>query len=221
MSYDIYANSTRSIAKNKVLKNTYLLLAASMVPTVLGAFVGLQTGIYSVFATNPLIAVIAFFAIAYGFIFAISKNANSGIGIALMLGFTFFMGLMLSGMLASVLTQVNGAQIIMAAAGGTATIFLGMSFLATVIKKDLSGWSNFLIIGVLLLIVGGIANIWLRLPMLSLAISYVATVIFSIFLIIDTQRIVNGGETNYIRATLSIYINLYNIFSSLLNIFRS
>lgn len=221
MSRDLYANATRSVTQNKVLKNTYMLLAVSMIPTILGAFTGLQTGIYSVFATSPLISMIAFFVIAYGFIAAISKNANSGLGVGLMLGFTFFMGLMLSGMLASVLSQANGPQIIMAAAGGTATIFVGMSFLATVIKKDLSGWSNFLVMGVVLLIVACVANIWLKLPMLSLAISYIATLIFSVFLIIDTQRIINGGETNYVRATLSIYINLYNIFSSLLNIFRS
>ena len=117
--------------------------------------------------------------------------------------------------------MANGSEIIMLAAGGTGALFVTMSALATVIKKDLSGMYKFLITGVVLLIVAGLANIFFQLPVLSLAISYIAMMVFSIFLLIDTQRIVNGGETNYIRATLSIYINLFNIFTSLLNILRS
>ncbi|HCJ8468284.1 TPA: Bax inhibitor-1 family protein [Escherichia coli] len=219
--FSMYKSEVQSATKNKVLRNTYMLLALTMIPTIIGAFIGLELGIASFAASNPIIFFVGFLAVSIGMITLVAKNSNSSAGVFWLLLFTLFEGALLSVMLASVLKMANGSEIIMLAAGGTGALFVTMSALATVIKKDLSGMYKFLITGVVLLIVAGLANIFFQLPVLSLAISYIAMMVFSIFLLIDTQRIVNGGETNYIRATLSIYINLFNIFTSLLNILRS
>lgn len=204
-----------SASQNKVLRNTYLLLAATMVPTVLGAWVGISSG-FSLFAGSPFISFILFMAIAFGFFYAIEKTKHSPLGVYILLGFTFFMGLMLSRLLGYALGLGNGAQLIGLAAGGTGVVFFSMASLSTVIKKDLSSMGKFLFIGVILLIVASVANIWLQMPALMLTISLLAVVIFSLFLLYDLQRIVNGGETNYVSATLSVYLNVYNIFSNLL-----
>jgi modulator of FtsH protease len=202
--------------RNRVLRNTYALLALSMVPTVLGAWIGVATG-FSLFAGNPFIGLIAFFAIAFGFFWAIQKNKDSGLGVVLLLGFTFFMGLMLSRLVGSILGFSNGASLIMTAFGGTAVIFAGMASLAGTVKKDLSqGFGKWLFIGVILLILASVANIWLQMPALMLTISVVAIAIFSAFILVDVQRVINGGETNYVVATLSIYLSVYNVFSNLL-----
>ena len=208
--------SAQSIAvKNKVLKNTYMLLSASMIPTVLGAWVGINTG-FSLFAGSPLISMIIFMAVAFGFFYAIERTKNSPLGVYLLLGFTFFMGLMLSRLLGFALGMQNGAQLIGLAAAGTGGIFFGMSVLSTTIKKDLAPMGKFLFIGVILLIVASVANIFLQMPALMLTISLLAVAIFSAFLLYDLQRIVNGGETNYVTATLAVYLSIYNIFSNLL-----
>jgi modulator of FtsH protease len=206
--------------QNRVLRNTYLMLAATMVPTVLGAYVGMAMG-FSFFASSPLIGMLLFLGIAFGFFFAIEKFKNSVVGVYLLLGFTFFMGLMLSRIVGAALGMGNGGQLIAVAAGGTGLVFFGMASLSTVIKKDLSGMGKFLFIGVLLMIVASIANIWLQMPALMLTLSLLAVVIFSLFLLYDLQRIVNGGETNYISATLSVYLSVYNIFSNLLVLLMS
>lgn len=203
--------------RNRVLRNTYWLLALSMVPTVLGAWVGVRTG-FSFFAGSPFIGLIAFLAIAFGFFFAIEKFKNSGVGVALLLGFTFFMGLMLSRLIGSILGFSNGANLIMTAFGGTAAIFAGMATVATVSKRDFSGLGKWLYIGFAVIFVAAIANIWLQMPALMLTISVLAVVIFSLFILFDLQRVVNGGETNYVTATLSVYLSVYNVFSNLLAI---
>jgi modulator of FtsH protease len=204
-----------AVSRNRVLRNTYALLALSMVPTVLGAWIGVTTG-FSFFAGSPFIGLIAFLAIAFGFFYAIDKFKNSGIGVALLLGFTFFMGLMLSRLLGSVLGLANGGQLIMTAFGGTALIFGAMATTATVSKRDFTGMSKFLFVGVLLLLVAAAANIWLQMPALMLTVSVLAIAIFSAFILVDLQRVVNGGETNYVTATLAVYLSVYNVFSNLL-----
>lgn len=219
--FDVLKNESQSMIKNKVLRNTYMLLALSMFPTVIGAFLGLQMNFSAFVSGSPLLFSLGFLAVSFGMIMLIQKTSNTSMGVFWLLAFTFMEGILLSVMLSSVLRLTNGSEIIMLAAGGTGVIFIAMSFLATVIKKELSGMSKFLFTGVILLIVAGIANIFLQLPMLSLVISYVAMMVFSLFLLMDTQRIINGGETNYIRATLSIYLSLFNIFISLLNILRN
>ncbi len=201
--------------RNRVLRNTYWLLALSMVPTVLGAWIGVSTG-FSFFAGSPFMGLIAFLAIAFGFFFAIEKFKNSGIGVALLLGFTFFMGLMLSRLVGHVLGFGNGAQLIMTAFGGTAAIFAVMATVASVSKRDFSGMGRWLFVGFLVIFVAAIANIWLQMPALMLTISALAILIFSAFILVDLQRVVNGGETNYVSATLAVYLSVYNVFSNLL-----
>jgi modulator of FtsH protease len=201
--------------RNRVLRNTYMLLALSMVPTVFGAWIGVRAG-FSFMAGNPFLGLILFLGIAYGFFFAIERYKNSGIGVALLLGFTFFMGLMLSRLIGHVLGFGNGAQLIMTAFGGTALIFAVMATVATVSKRDFSGLGKWLFVGFLVIFVAAIANIWLQMPALMLTVSALAVLIFSAFILVDLQRVVNGGETNYVSATLMVYLSVYNVFSNLL-----
>lgn len=206
-----------SASRNRVLRNTYALLALSLVPTAVGAWLGLQVG-FSWMAGNPFIGFMLFMAVAFGFFYAIERYKNSGIGVALLLGFTFFMGLMLSRMLGHVLGFGNGTALVMTAFGGTAAIFATMATVASVSKRDFSGMGKWLFMGLLVVIVGMVANIWLQMPALYLALSVMAIGIFSAWLLYDVQRIINGGETNYVTATLSIYLSLYNIFVHLLSL---
>lgn len=201
--------------RNRVLRNTYWLLAISMVPTVLGAWLGVQFK-FSFFSGSPMIGFMAFLAIAFGFFYAIEKTKNSGMGVAILLGFTFFMGLMLSRLIGHILGFSNGVSLIMTAFGGTAAIFAGMATIATVSKRDFSGLGKWLFAGVLVILVAALANIFLQMPALYLAISVLAIAIFSAYILFDVQQIINGGETNYISATLAIYLDVYNIFSNLL-----
>jgi modulator of FtsH protease len=202
-------------SRNRVLRNTYVLLALSMVPTVLGAWIGVTTG-FSFMAGSPLLGFVLFMAIAFGFFFAIDKFKNSAIGVALLLAFTFFMGLMLSRLIGNVLGYTNGAQLIMMAFGGTAAIFGVMATVATVSKRDFTGMGKFLFVGMLVIIVAALANIWLQMPALMLTISVLAIGIFSAFILVDLQRVVQGGETNYVTATLGVYLSVYNVFANLL-----
>ncbi|MEG2033892.1 MAG: Bax inhibitor-1/YccA family protein [Janthinobacterium sp.] len=201
--------------RHQVLRNTYWLLALSMIPTVLGAFIGVQ--MHLPMLTGGM-GFIIFMAVAFGFMYAIEKTKNSGLGVAVLLGFTFFMGLMLSRMIAMVLGFKNGSELIMTAFAGTAGVFFVMALLATVIKRDLSGMGKWLFAGVIVLILASVANIFLGLSALSIVISMVAIAIFSAYILYDVQQIINGGETNYISATLRIYLDVYNIFTSLLSL---
>ena len=212
-----YAGPIGSVEqRNRVLRNTYWLLALSMVPTILGAWIGVTTGFMATMGAG--MSAIVFLGGAFAFIFAIEKTKNSASGVPVLLGFTFFMGLMLSRLLAFVLGMSNGAGLIMTAFAGTGVIFLGMATLSTIIKRDLSTMGKFLFVGVIMLIVAGIANIFLQSSALMITLSVVAIGIFSAFIVYDLQRVKNGLETNYITATLGVYINLYNVFSNLLAI---
>ena len=204
-----------SATQNRVLRNTYVLLALSLVPTVFGAWLGVQFN-FSLFAGRPLIGFVLFLAIALGFFYGIEKTKNSGWGVALLLGFTFFMGLMLSRLLGKVLGFSNGSMLIATAFGGTSLVFFGMATLAGTIKRDLSNMGKFLMVGVLVLIVASLANIFLQIPALMLTIMVLAIAIFSALLLYDINRIITGGETNYITATLNIYLDVYNVFTNLL-----
>ena len=207
--------SSRALSQNRVLRNTYWLLALSMVPTVLGAWLGVQLK-FSFFSGSPAIGFVLFLAIAFGFFYGIEKTKNSGMGVALLLAFTFFMGLMLSRLLTFVLGFGNGAQLIGLAFGGTAIVFTAMASLASTIKRDLSSMGKFLFVGVIMLIVAAFANIFLHVPGLMIAISVIAIGIFSAFMLYDINRIVTGGEANYVTATLAIYLDVYNVFTNLL-----
>jgi len=211
-TYDVSA--TRA-TRHRVLRNTYWLLALSMIPTVLGAFVGLTTAL-PIFSGG--LGFLLFFAIAFGFIFAIERTKNSAAGVPVLLGFTFFMGLMLTPLLRHTLGFSNGGLLIMSAFATTAVVFGSMATIATVTKRDFSGMGSWLFAAVIVLIVASIANIFLQIPALFLAVSAVAAAVFSAFILYDVQRIVNGGETNYISATLSIYLDVYNVFTALLQL---
>lgn len=202
-------------SRNKVLRNTYWLLALSMIPTVAGAFLGVSMGV-ALF--SGILGFVIFMAVAFGFMWAIEKNKDSGLGVALLLGFTFFMGLMLAPLLTHTLNYSNGGSLIMTAFGGTAIVFAVMASIATTTKRDFSGMGSWLMAGVVVLLLAIVANIFLQMSVLSIVISILAIGIFSAFILYDVQRIVNGGETNYVTATLSIYLNVFNIFSSLLRL---
>ena len=204
--------------RNRVLRNTYMLLAVSLVPTVLGAWTGLHLGLAQWMLTNPGMGMLLFLGGAFGLMFVVERNKNSGAGVAWLMAFTFFMGMMLSQMLSFVLGLANGVQLISMAFGGTALIFAVMASLATVVKRDLSGLSKFLFVGMIMLIIAGIANIWLQMPALMIMFSVAAIGIFSAFMLIDVRRVLDGGETNYISATLAIYLDLYNVFVNLLSL---
>lgn len=215
----IYGTSSGDslLARHRVLRNTYWLLAISMIPTILGAWLGVQFR-FAFFPASPFIGFIAFLAIAFGFFYAIEKTKNSGVGVAVLLGFTFFMGLMLSRLIGHILGFSNGAALIMTAFGGTASILGVMATIATVSKRDFSGLGKWLFAGVLVLMLAAAANIFLQLPALYLAVSVIAIAIFSAYILFDVQQIIHGGETNYISATLNIYLDVYNIFVNLLSL---
>jgi modulator of FtsH protease len=216
-TYDLGRGSVTSAeVRNRVLRNTYWLLALSMIPTVFGAWIGITTGFAMFAAASPMMTLLVFFAVAMGLIFAIERFRNSGVGVVLLLAFTFFMGLMLSRLLSFVLGMVNGPTLIMMAFGGTAVIFGVMATVATVSKRNFAGLGQWLFMGVIVLIVASIANMFLHLPALMLTVSVIAVVIFSAYILFDLQRVVNGGETSYVSATLRIYLDLYNVFTNLL-----
>ena len=209
-----YGQPLAQAERQRVLRNTYWLLALSLLPTVLGAWVGVSTGI-----TRSLtggLGLIVFLGGAFGFMFAIEKTKNSAAGVLVLLGFTFFMGLMLSRLIAMVLGFKNGSELVMTAFGGTAGVFFVMASLATVIKRDLSGMGKFLFVGAMVLMVGGIINVFVGSTTGMLVISVAAIGVFSAYMLYDLKQIMDGGETNYISATLALYLDLFNVFQSLL-----
>jgi modulator of FtsH protease len=209
-----FGGSVSSAARNKVLRNTYWLLAISLLPTVAGAWIGVATGITA--ALSGMMGLVVFLGGAFGFIYAINKTKNSAAGVPVLLGFTFFMGLMISRLIAMVLGFSNGADLVMMAFGGTAAVFFAMASMATVVKRDLSGLNQWLTIGVILLVVGMLINMFVASSTGMVVLSMLAVAIFSAFLLVDIKRVIDGGETNYITATLSIYLSLINIFQNLL-----
>jgi modulator of FtsH protease len=212
-----YAEDARVVqpgASARVLRNTYALLALSMIPTVLGAWLGLATGLAA--SMGGVLAMVVFMVGAFGLIFAIEKNRNSPAAVPLLLAFTFFMGLMLSRLLGFVLGLHGGAGLVMTAFAGTATIFFGMAALSSFIKRDVSALGKWLFIGAVMLMVAGIANVFLQSGALMITVSVMAIGIFSAFVLHDLKRVRDGQETNYVIATLGVYLSLYNVFQNLL-----
>ncbi len=202
--------------RQRVLRNTYWLLALSMVPTVLGAWLGVSTGLMASMGTG--MSLIVFMAGAFGLMMLVEKTKNSSTGVYALLAFTFFMGLMLSRLLAAVLGFKNGSSLIMTAFGGTGAIFFAMASLATVIKRDLSSMGKFLFVGAIIMLVAGVVNVFLQSSALMLTLLVLSMAVFSAFMLYDIKRVLDGGETNYISATLAIYLDLYNVFQSLLSL---
>jgi modulator of FtsH protease len=200
--------------RNRVLRNTYWLLSLSMVPTVLGAWFGVETGLSQAF--RGILGFLLFFAGIFGFIYAIEKTKHSGAGVPVLLAFTFFMGLIMSSLIERTLGYSNGPTLIMTAFGGTAGVFLVMASLASVIKRDLSGMGQWLFVGTIVLLVGGVINMFVGSTVGFMAMSMAAIGIFSAYMLYDLKRIIDGGETNYITATLSLYLDIVNVFQSML-----
>lgn len=203
--------------QNKVLRNTYMMLALTMIPTIIGAFVGTSIN-FSFMAGHPIMAALVMFGTMMGLLFAVTALRDSGWGIVALLGFTFVAGVFLGPILQVALHLKNGAQLIGLAAGGTSVIFFSLATIATTTKKDFSFMGKFLFIGLILLIVASLANMFFQIPALSLTISAIAVMIFSAYILFDVSRIVQGGETNYVMATLSLYLDIYNLFINLLSL---
>jgi FtsH-binding integral membrane protein len=210
-------NADVAVSQNKVLRNTYMLLAVSLVPTIFGALVGSQINL-SFLRTSPIISALAVLAIFYGWIFMIEKNKNSSVGLYLLLGFTFFMGLLLTPLLQRTLGLANGGQLVMMAAGGTAAVFAVLSGIASNAKRDFSFLNKFIFVGFIVIMLGVVANIFLQMPLISLMLCGAFIVFSSAVILWQINDIVRGGETNYISATLTLYVSIYNIFTSLLQI---
>ncbi|MGH8704160.1 MAG: Bax inhibitor-1/YccA family protein [Burkholderiales bacterium] len=205
-----------SAEAQKVLRNTYLLLALTMVPTFAGAFLGMATS--AVIVQNPIISTLVMLAVVIGLQFAIVAYRNSVLGIALLLLMTGLLGWWLGPILNVALALKNGMQLVGYAAAGTAAVFLGMGAIAVTTKRDFSFMGKFLFVGMIVLLVAMIANLWLQIPALALTISSLVIVVFSLFLLHDLSRIVTGGETNYVLATTGVYLSLFNIFANLLHL---
>ncbi|HET9644359.1 MAG TPA: Bax inhibitor-1/YccA family protein [Burkholderiaceae bacterium] len=202
--------------RNRVLRNTYWLLALSLVPTVLGAWVGVSTGIMAMM--SPGVSLVVFLLGAFGLMFGIERTKNSSTGVVMLLAFTFFMGLMLSRLIGLMLGFKNGSSLIMMAFGGTAGVFFAMAALATVIKRDLSGLGKFLFVGAVIVLIAGLINFFVQSTAMMLALNVIVMGLFSAFMLVDIKRVMDGGETNYISATLAIYLDLYNVFQALLSL---
>jgi modulator of FtsH protease len=211
---DYHYVTTTPAERNRVLRNTYWLLALSMVPTVLGAWLGVVTGLSR--AMSGGVGLVVFLVGAIGFMYAIEKTKETSKGVPVLLAFTFFMGIMLSRMIAMVLGFKNGAELIMTAFGGTAGVFFLMASLSTVIKRDLSGMGKWLFVGAIVLMVGSIINVFVGSSAGMMAISMLAIGIFSAYMLYDIKQIIDGGETNYISATLALYMDIMNVFQGLL-----
>ena len=208
--------STSALAQNRVLRNTYLLLALTMVPTVIGAYIGMATS--GVIMGSPILSTVIMLAAVIGLQFGIAANRNSGIGVVLLLLMTGLLGWWLGPILNVALAMKNGMQLVGYAAVGTGAIFLAMGAVASTAKRDFGFMGKFLFVGMLALLAAMIANMFLQIPALALTISTLVIVVFSLFLLYDLQRIIRGGETNYIMAATGVYMSLFNIFANLLHI---
>lgn len=212
-----YEQSSRAVTTHRVLRNTYMLLGLSMIPTVIGAFIGLSMD-FSFMAEHPIMGAVAMIAVMFGLLWAVQANRDSGLGVALMLVFTGAMGVFLGPILQVALGLSNGGEIVSLAAGGTGLVFFVLAGIATTSKRDFSFLGKFLMVGLILLIVASLANLFFQIPALHLTLSGVAVLLFSGFLLFDISRIVNGGETNYVMATLAVYLDIYNLFVNLLQL---
>ena len=196
---------------NKVLRNTYMLLGMTLLATAAAS------GLAIILNLPPLAAIVCMIA-SFIMIFVVNKTADSAKGIGMIFIFSILMGMSLGPMLQIYLKMANGPSIVFQAFAGTALIFFSLSAYALTTRKDFSFMGGFLMVGMIVALVAIVANIFLHIPVLSLTISAVVILLMSGLILFDTSRIIHGGETNYIRATISLYLNIYNIFVHLLSI---
>ena len=206
-----------ALQQHKVLRNTYMLLALSLIPTVIGAAIGTNIDL-GFMRTSPMLSFFAILAVFYGWIYAIERNKDSAAGVVLLLGFTLFLGLLLGPLLQRVLGFKNGTELVMMAAGGTAAVFFLMAGIASTSKRDFSGLGNFLGVGAIVIMLAVVANVFLASPMLYIVLVGAFVLFSSLMILWQVNAVVRGGETNYVSATLSLYISIYNLFSSLLQL---
>jgi len=206
-----------ALQQHKVLRNTYMLLALTLIPTIIGAAIGTNVDL-GFMRTSPMLSFVAILAVFYGWIYAIQRNKESGLGVALLLGFTLFLGLLLGPLLHRVLGFKNGTELVMMAAGGTAAVFFVMAGIASSTKRDFSGMGSFLTVGAVIIMLGVVASMFMASPILYLVILGAFVLFSSLMILWQVNAIVRGGETNYISATLTLYISIYNLFSSLLQL---
>jgi modulator of FtsH protease len=199
------------LSTNKVLKNTYLLLGVTLAFSAITAGISMAVGL-------PQGAALILTLVGFGLLFVVHRTADSGKGLVAIFAFTGVMGASLGPMLNYYLAMPGGPALVMQALGGTALVFFGLSAYALTTRKDFSYMGGFLMVGLLVAVVAMIANIFLAIPALSLTISAAVVMIMSGLILFDTSRIINGGETNYIRATVSLYLNIYNLFIHLLHL---
>jgi modulator of FtsH protease len=207
-----------TLDQSKVLRNTYWLLALSMLPTIAGAYAGMSINFAAFYKTSPIMAPLLMFGAMFGMLFVVSALRNTAWGVLAVFGFTFVSGVMLAPMLQYAAGLKNGGQLVALAGGMTAAVFFVMAAIATVSKRDFSFLGKFLFVGVILLIIASLANIFLQVPAMAVTISAIAVLLFSMYLLHDLSQIVRGGQTNYIMATLSLFLDLFNIFVNLLNL---
>jgi len=211
------ASQDFALQQHRVLRNTYMLLALSLIPTIIGAAIGTNVDL-SFMRASPMLSFFAILGIFYGWIYAIERNRESGLGVVLLLGFTLFLGLLLGPLLHRVLGFRNGTELVMMAAGGTAAVFFIMAGIASSTKRDFSGMGNFLTVGAVVIMLAVVANVFLASPMLYLVLIGAFVLFSSLMILWQVNAIVRGGETNYVSATLSLYVSIYNLFSSLLQL---
>jgi len=211
------ATQDYALRQHRVLRNTYMLLALSLIPTVIGAAIGTNIDL-GFMRASPIMSFFAVLAIFYGWIYAIERTKESALGVVLLLGFTLFLGLLLGPLLHKVLGFKNGTELVMMAAGGTAAVFFVMAGVASSSKRDFSGLGNFLTVGAVIIMLAVVANVFLASPMLYVVLIGAFVLFSSLMILWQVNTIVRGGETNYISATLNLYISIYNLFSSLLQL---
>ena len=207
-----------AVEPGRVLRNTYWLLALSMLPTVAGALAGMSLNFFALFQAAPILTPLLMFGVMLGSLFVVTALRNSVWGVVALLAFTFIAGLMLTPILTVAAGFRNGGQLVALAGGMTAAIFFAMAAIATVSKRDFSFLGKFLFVGMVLVIVASLANLFFAIPAVSVTVSALAVLIFSLYILYDINNIVRGGETNYVTATLSVFLSLYNVFISLLNL---
>lgn len=217
LSQPVVVSGAGVSSQQKVLRNTYLLLALTMIPTAIGALLGVNMS-FGILRSNPIIGSLVILAGIYGMFFAIEKNRDSGLGVALLLALTFFLGMLLGPLLQVAAGLKNGSQLVAMAAGGTAIVFFAMAGIGASAKRDFGFMANFMMVGAIVIMLAVLANIFFASPVLQLTICGAFVLFSSMMILFQVNQIVQGGETNYVSATLTLYMSIYNLFSSLLQL---
>jgi len=204
-------SQSSTISTNKVLRNTYTLLSMTLLFSAITAAISMSLNL-------PHPGIILTLVGYFGLLFLTSKFRNQSLGLVFVFALTGFMGYTLGPIINNYLSMANGSQIVMLAMGGTGVIFLGLSGYALTTQKDFSFMGSFLMVGIILAFVAGLAAIFFEIPSLSLAVSAMFVLLMSGLILYETSNIIHGGETNYIMATVTLFVSIFNLFTSLLHL---